>query len=158
MQDAILVKEAGGVSISQMLGLAKQEIEAIAALGFQLYEQGRVVDAESIFNGLIALDSHVYYGYAGLGALALVREKLDDASRWLSRAAELNPLDPTVHANLGEALLRQAKFEEAAQAFQKALTLDAAGTDPGASRARAILIGMRGMLQEAERAKDACVK
>ena len=155
MQDAILVKEAGGVSISQVFGLAKQEIEAIATVGFQLYEQGKMADAESIFNGLIALDSHVYYGYAGLGALALASEKLDEASRWLTRATELNPQDPTVHANLGEALLRQAKFEEAADAFQKALTLDPAGSDPGANRARAILSGMRIMLQEDERAKDA---
>src|SRR5215471_20684930 len=131
MQDAILVKEAGRVSLSQMCGLAKQEIEAIAALGFQLYEQGKVADAEAIFNGLIALDSHVYYGYAGLGALALAEEKLDEASRWLTSAAELNPEDPTVHANLGEALLRQARVEEAAAEFQKALALDPGATDAG---------------------------
>jgi tetratricopeptide (TPR) repeat protein len=151
----VLVKEAGRVSLSQMFGLAKQEIEAIAALGFQLYEQGKVDDAEAIFNGLIALDSHVYYGYAGLGALALAEEKLDEASRWLTRAAELNPQDPTVHANLGEALLRQAKFDEAAEEFQKALQLDPKASDPGANRARAILNGMRVVLQQAERAREA---
>ena len=150
----VLVKEVGRVSLSQMFGLAKQEIEAIATLGFQLYEQGKVADAELIFNGLIALDSHVYYGYAGLGALALAEEKLDEASRWLTRAAELNPQDPTVHANFGEALLRQANFEEAAAEFQKALSLDPNGSDPGANRARAILSGMRTLLQEIEREKQ----
>jgi tetratricopeptide (TPR) repeat protein len=143
------MKDAGRVSMRQMFGLAKQEIEAIALLGFQLYEQGKVTDAESIFSGLIALDSHVYYGYAGLGALSLAQEKLDEAFRWLTRAAELNPQDPTVHANLGEALLRQAKFEEAASEFQKALALDPAEDDPGANRARAILNGMRIMSQQA---------
>jgi tetratricopeptide (TPR) repeat protein len=151
----VLVKEAGRVSLSHMFGLAKQEIEAIAALGFQLYEQGKVADAESIFNGLIALDSHVYYGYAGLGALALADEKLDEASRWLTRAAELNPQDPTVHANLGEALLRQSKFDEAAEEFQKALQLDPKAADPGANRARAILNGMRIVIQQAERQEAA---
>jgi Flp pilus assembly protein TadD len=156
MQDApVLRKEAGPVSLSQVFGLAKQEIEAIATLGFQLYEQGKVADAESIFNGLIALDSRSYYGYAGRGALSLADEKLDDASRWLTRAAELNPQDPTVHANLGEALLRQAKFEDAAGEFQKALALDPTQGDPGASRARAILNGMRIMLQQSERAREA---
>jgi tetratricopeptide (TPR) repeat protein len=150
----VLVKEAGRVSLSQMFGLAKQEIEAIAALGFQLYEQGKVSDAESIFNGLIALDSHVYYGYAGLGALALAEEKLDEASRWLARAAELNPDDPTVHANLGEAFLRQARVEEAAAEFQKALALDPKEADAGANRARAILSGMRSILQKLERAAE----
>jgi tetratricopeptide (TPR) repeat protein len=151
----VVVKDAGRVSLSQMFGLAKQEIEAIAALGFQLYEQGKVADAESIFNGLVALDSHVYYGYAGLGALALAEEKLEEASRWLTRAAELNPEDPTVHANLGEAFLRQARVEEAAAEFQKALTLDPNGSDAGANRARAILSGMRSMLQTLQLSEEA---
>jgi tetratricopeptide (TPR) repeat protein len=146
----IQVNEAGPVSLSQMFGLAKQDIEAIAVVGFQLYEQGKTTDAETIFNGLIALDSQVYYGYAGLGALALVQEKLDDASRWLTRAAELNPEDPAVYANLGEAFLRQAKFDSAAGAFQKALTLDPSETNPSANRARAMLTGMRSVLQQAE--------
>jgi tetratricopeptide (TPR) repeat protein len=153
MQDAsVLMKEAGRVTLSQMFGFAKQEIEAIAVLGFQLYEQGKVADAETIFGGLIALDSQVYYGYAGLGALALAQEKLDEASRWLNRAAELNPLDPVVHANLGEALLRQAKFDDAAGEFQKALSLDPAESNPGANRARAMLSGLRVVLQQSERA------
>jgi len=150
--ETLLVKEAGRVSMSQMFGLAKQEIEAIAVLGFQLYEQGKVSDAETIFNGLVALDSHVYYGYAGLGALALAEEKLDEATRWLTRAAELSPEDPTVHANLGEALLRQARVEEAAAAFHQALALDPEEKDAGANRARAILIGMRSILERVERA------
>ena len=149
----VLIKEAGTVTLSQTFGLAKQEIEAIAILGFQLYEQGKVADAECIFNGLIALDSHVYYGYAGLGALALAEEKLDEASRWLTRATELNPQDPTVHANLGEALLRQSRFEEAAAEFQTALALDPKEGDPGANRARAILNGIKLVLQEADQGK-----
>jgi Flp pilus assembly protein TadD len=150
----VLVKEAGRVSLSQMFGLAQQEIEAIAALGFQLYEQGKVADAESIFNGLVALDSHVYYGYAGLGALALADEKLEEATRWLTGAAELNPEDPTVHANLGEALLRQGRVDESAAEFQRALALDPNGSNAGANRARAILGGMRSMLERLERAAD----
>jgi Flp pilus assembly protein TadD len=154
----VVVKEAGRVSLSQMFGLARTEIEAIAALGFQLYEQGKVADAESIFNGLIALDSHVYYGYAGLGALALAEEKLEEALRWLTRAAELNPEDPTVHANLGEALLRQSRIEEAAAEFQKALELDPQQANAGANRARAILNGMRSIIQEMERATGGASK
>ena len=149
----VVVKEtaSGRVALSQIFGLAKQEIEAIAALGFQLYEQGKVGDAEAIFNGLIALDSHVYYGYAGLGAMALAEEKLEEAVRWLTRATELNPSDPTVHANLGEALLRHARFSDAATEFQTALQLDSEQKDPGANRARAILGGMQIVLQEMQR-------
>jgi len=153
----VLVKEAasGRVSLSQMLGMAKQEVEAIAVLGFQLYEQGKINDAQSIFNGLIALDSQVYYGYAGLGAMALAEEKLEEAIRWLTRATELNPQDPTVHANLGEALLRHGRFNDAAVELHTALTLDAEQKDPGANRARAILNGIEAVIQNMQHAQAA---
>jgi tetratricopeptide (TPR) repeat protein len=146
----VLTKQAGNTSFSQVFGLAKQEIEAIAVLGFQLYEQGKMNDAEAIFNGLIALDNKVYYGYAGLGAMSLAEEKLDESVRWLTRAAELNPKDPTVHTNLGEALLRQGKFREASDYLQLAIAQDPQGLDPGARRARTILSGLQAALRELE--------
>ena len=146
--NSVLTKQAGHTSYSQMFGLAKQEVEAIAALGFQLYEQGKMSDAECIFNGLIALDSKLYYGYAGLGAMTLADEKLEESVRWLTRAAELNSNDPTVHANLGEALLRQGRFKEASEQFQIAMKQDPKAKDPGANRARSILAGMQIAIQE----------
>lgn len=152
---SVITKQAGSASLSQMFGLEKQEIEAIAVLGFQLYEQGKTTDAEAIFNGLIALDTKVYYGYAGLGALALAEEKLEDSVRWLTRASELNTADPAVHANLGEALLRLGKFKEAAEQFQLSLQNDPKGTDPGANRARSILTGMQAVIQEFQHAQAA---
>jgi tetratricopeptide (TPR) repeat protein len=150
---SVLTKQAGHASLTQVFGLAKQEVEAIAALGFQLYEQGKMNDAEAIFSGLIALDNKIYYGYAGLGAMTLAEEKLDESVRWLSRAAELNPTDPTVHANLGEALLRQGKFKEAAEEFQTAMKQDPEELDPGANRARSILAGMQIALEEMQRSQ-----
>jgi tetratricopeptide (TPR) repeat protein len=156
---SVIVNEraAGEVSLRQVLGVQKQEIEMIAAFGFQLYEQGRTEEAQGIFDGLIALDSNVYYGYAGRGAMALVDEKLDDAVRWLTRAAELNSTDPAIHANLGEAFLRQGKFREAAASFEIALKLDPAEKNPSANRARGILLGMRNMVEEYQRAHSAKV-
>jgi tetratricopeptide (TPR) repeat protein len=142
---------AGQAALNEFFGLKRTDIDAIAALGFQLYEQGKVRDAEVLFDGLIALDSQVYYGYAGMGAMALAEEKLDEAVNWLERAAALNPGDPTVHANLGEALLRQARFDQAATQFGLALRLDPEQRDPGANRARAILQGMQMVIAEVRR-------
>jgi len=67
------------------------------------------------------------------------------------RAVELNPDDPTVHANLGEALLRQAQLADAAKHLDKALDLDPTGEDPGAKRARAIIQGMEILISEFQR-------
>jgi Tfp pilus assembly protein PilF len=55
-----------------------------------------------------------------------------------------------VHANLGETLLRQAKFDAAAE-FEKALKLDPQERDPGANRARAIVQGMGVVAREIQR-------
>jgi tetratricopeptide (TPR) repeat protein len=133
--------------------LGKDQLDAIAVIGYQLYEQGKTDDAISMFDGLITLDNTNYLGFAGRGAIALYQEKLEDALVYLSKAAELNPTDAAVHANLGEAYLRLAKFEQATGEFSKALDLDPDEVDPGANRARAILDGMEIVINELERMK-----
>ena len=136
---------------TQDFKLGKDQLDAIAILGYQLYEQGKVDDASTMFESLINFDNKNYLGFAGRGALALSQEKLDDAVQYLSRAAELNPTDATVHANLGETYLRQARFDQATAEFTKALELDPEEVDPGANRARAILEGMEIVINELER-------
>lgn len=149
--DALEKAVRGEGGLNAFFGLNKDQVDAMAVLGFQLYDQGRNDEARAIFEGLIALDSRSYFGYAGLGALALAEEKLDEADTNLRKAIELKPEDPTVHANLGEVLLRQGKFEEAAAEFDKALELDPEEEDPGANRARAILDGMEVVINEVQR-------
>ncbi|MBI1786792.1 MAG: tetratricopeptide repeat protein [Acidobacteria bacterium] len=136
-----------------MPNLNEEQIVSIAALGFNLYQQGQLGEAQTIFEGLTAIDPTNYTGYAGLGAVALAKDPpaLDEAVSHLTMAAGINDSDPTVHANLGEALLRQGKFEEATQAFEKALALDPNEEDPGANRARAIIDGMELVVAEIER-------
>jgi Flp pilus assembly protein TadD len=141
----------GTAPLSAALGVGSDQVQAIAALGFQAYEQGRTAEAETIFEGLIALDATSYFGHAGLGALRLAEGKLDEAVGPLTKAAELNAKDATVHANLGEVLLRQGKLDEAAAQFHKSLELDPQQKDAGANRARAILVGMQTVLTELEK-------
>ncbi len=135
-----------------LFGLTQGELDAIEVLGFQLYEQGRTVEAQTIFQGLIALDRRMYQGFAGMGAVALAEQKLEQAAEWLMQAVERNTNDPTVQANLGETLLRLGRFEPAAAAFERALQLDPEKKDPGANRARAIVAGMKVMIQELQKA------
>ena len=141
----------GTESLNAFFGFDQKTLDALAALAFNLYQQGKTRDAETLFRGLVALDSRQYYGWAGLGALALAEEKSEEAVNYLRRAIELKPNDPTINANLGEALLRQAKFDEAAKLFDRALELDPSGADSGANRARAILTGMEILVTEIKR-------
>jgi tetratricopeptide (TPR) repeat protein len=149
-QDRTGAAQAADRPLTPLFGLGKAELDAIEVLGFQLYEQGRTREADAIFEGLILLNDRMYQGYAGRGALALAEERLEEALTWLTQAAERNEGDPTVHANLGETLLRLGRFEEAAGQLEKALALDPEENDPAANRARAILAGMREIVREAE--------
>ena len=138
-------------TLPPLFGLSKCEIEAIEVLGFELYQQGRMREAGAIFEGLIGVDDQMYHGYAGKGAVALAQEKLDEAVDWLTQALERNADDPTVHANLGEALLRLGRFDEAAAEFEKTLMLDPQQKDPRANRTHAILAGMHAMIEERQK-------
>jgi tetratricopeptide (TPR) repeat protein len=137
-------------SLKDFLGLTSTHLDAIAVLGSNLYEQGRLSEAATIFEGLLALDGNNYYGHAGMGALALSEEKLDEALQYLKTASRLNPNDPTVHANLGETLFLKAQFKEAAVELEMALKLNPDGRDPGANRARGILQGVQAAMNEAD--------
>jgi tetratricopeptide (TPR) repeat protein len=130
--------------------VTEEQIRGIVALGYNQYQQGRLKDAETAFRGVTALDSNSYFGYAGLGAVALAKRPpdLETAYNNLSKAAELKPDDGTIHANLGEVLLRQGKVKEAKEHLEKAFQLDPDHKDPGVNRARAIVGGLDMIVKE----------
>ena len=102
--------------------LTQKQIEGFASLAYNLYQQRKFEDARKIFLGLTGVAPHSYYGYAGLGALALAANPpdLEAAFTNLKRATELNSSDPCTHENLGQTLLRQGKREQAAVEFYEA--------------------------------------
>jgi tetratricopeptide (TPR) repeat protein len=130
--------------------LTQAQIDGFASLGYNFYQQGKFEEAQRMFEGLTAIEPDSFYGYAGLGALALAKEPpdLNNALTNLQKAVELNPKEASIHANLGEALLRQAKLQEAVAEFQKAIELDPEKKDGGANRARAIITGLKVATEE----------
>lgn len=146
-----------GEEMGAVLGVSETQLTAIAALGYNKYQQGRLEDAETMFRGVAALDSKSYFGYAGLGAIALAKRPpdLETALSNLSKAAELKPDDATIQANLGEVLLRQGKVEQAKPHLEKAFQLDPGHKDAGVNRARAIVKGLDLVVKEAEKRQEA---
>ena len=145
----------GKQPLNVFLGLSPEQVQAFAALGFASYQQGRVEEAREIFEGVIALDSTSYYGWAGIGAIELSQDNLDAAETSLLAAVNRDGSDPTVLANLGEVYLRKGDAEKATGYLKKSLELDPNGEDPGANRARAILQGMMLVLDELEKNPEA---
>ncbi len=145
-----------GEEMGSVLGLSEAQLQAIAALAYNKYQQGRLEDAETIFRGVAALDTKSYFGYAGLGTIALAKRPpdLEAALSNLSKAAELKPDDATIQANLGEVLLRQGKVDQAKSHLEKAFQLDPNHKDAGVNRARAIVKGLDVVVKEAERRQE----
>lgn len=146
-----------GEQLRDVFAISDTQLQAIAAVGYNLVQTGKLREAETIFRGLIATDSKSYYGYAGLGAVLLSTTPADltGAVENLTKAAQLNPKDASVQANLGEALLRQAKFDESATVLKKAIELDPDQKDPGANRARALVSGLTTVITEVKRLHQA---
>jgi tetratricopeptide (TPR) repeat protein len=128
------------------------QFQGAIALAYNLYEQGKMQEAETLFGGLSVMNPKSYYGFAGLGAVALAKRPpdLDSAFKNLSTAESLNPNDTSVQANLGETLLRQGKIDEAKKHLEKCFALDPGHNDPGANRARAIVGGLNMIAQQLE--------
>ena len=142
-----------GEQMKTVFGVTETQIKGIVALGYNQYDQGKLQDAEKAFRGVTALDSTSYFGYAGLGAVALAKRPpdLETAHLNLTKAAELKPDDATIQANLGEVLLRQGKVEDAKEHLEKAFRLDPGHKDPGVNRARAIVSGLDTIVREVEK-------
>lgn len=125
----------GELSWNAYFGLGFDVLEAMAAYGHNLYSQGRIDDAERIFEGLKTIDRNSYFGYAGMGAIWLQRGDFARAETELRQAIELDPGQACLRANLFEALLRQSKLDEAVAAYQAARELDPQGQDISVNRA-----------------------
>ena len=146
-----------GESLKNILGVNQVQEQSLAMIALNFYQQGKLNEADTIFRGLTALDDKFYYGYAGLGAVALAKQPPDLKTAYenLSKAAELNPNDPSVQANLGEVLLRAGKIEEAKKPLERAFQLDPGHNDPGANRARAIVGGLDMIVKEVQKGMQA---
>src|SRR6516225_1798557 len=144
---------ASGEKAAAVLGITDEQVKAFAALAYNQYQQGKYDDAETLFRGVTSLDSNAFYGYAGLGAIALARKPADLNAAYdnLSKAEELKPDDSTIQANLGEVLLRQGKIDEAKAHLEKAFQLDPERKDRGANRARALVSALDLVVKQAEK-------
>ena len=135
--------QRGEAGLNEYIGLEPPELAAAARVAANLYEQGRAAEGRAVFEGLIALEPHFYLGYAGIGAIDLIEDRLDSALANLTRAATLNPGDASVQINLGEVLLRNEEFAAAALCLQNALALQPSDDSPVVARARVMLQAAR---------------
>ncbi len=84
-----------------------------AARAEALLSLGKVDQAEVVFRAAIAKEPTDARSFAGLGLVALRREKWGDAARFYSEAKQIREADPRIRLGLAAAYARLGKVDEA---------------------------------------------
>lgn len=141
----------GRITLQEVSGLSDEEVNAILALGALMYQQGRRAEAEDLFRGAVMLNKKNALAHSALGTVLTAEGKHDEALEALNTAISLDPSDISAFVNRAEIHLKRAEFKEASDDLKSAIALDPEGNDPGANRARAIIIGMNELIKELQK-------
>jgi len=93
------------------------------SLGGFYFRQSRYPEALKMFERVVQLTPENFQGYSNLGALLIAQGQYSKSIDALERSIEIRPT-LEAYSNLGGAYFAVRRFEEAAQMYQKGLTLD----------------------------------
>lgn len=128
----------GELTLGQLYGISIEEAYSVAELGYTFMEQGRLNEAQTVFQGLVISNPYDAYFHTILGSIYQKKDFVDGALEEYSIAIGLDPANLEAYVNRGELLIRKGNFEQAAADFKNALTLDPDGNSASANRARAL--------------------
>lgn len=106
--------------------LAPNDISVWTTLGLLRMEQKRPDDAATAYESGFNLDPRSEEAGAGLSVALMEAGKLPEAETALGKAIEARPDSALLWNNLGVVRTRRGEYATAVEAFQKALSLDAA--------------------------------
>jgi predicted Zn-dependent protease len=144
----------GELTWAQISGTSIEQAYAMAELGYNLFTQGKLDEAEKIFRGLIAMNSKDPYFHSVLGSIFARQNKLENALNALDMAASLGPRDPHVFVNRAEIYIQLGKFDEALADLRHVLENDPHGTTTTHLRARAMAASTAQTIQLLRAQKD----
>ena len=127
---------SGELKAAEILEVNADQMAAVLSVGHILYENGKLAEAQRIFDGLLVLDVKNPFLHAMLGSIYQKQQRFQIAYRHYTRAIDAFPQDVASLLNRGEILLRFGKFKEAAADFKAAVDLDPEQKNPYSNRAR----------------------
>lgn len=128
----------GEATLGQLYGISIEEAYSVAELGYTLMEQGRLKEAQTVFQGLIISNPYDAYFHTALGSIYQKLGIVDGAIEEYSISLGLDPAIVEAYVNRGELLIQVGYFEQAAKDFKAAIDLDPDGRNPAVNRARAL--------------------
>lgn len=128
----------GELTLGQLYGITIEEAYSIAEMGYTMMEQGRLKDAQTVFQGLVISNPYDGYFHAVLGSIYQKLGMVDGAIEEYTLSLGLDPANVEAYVNRGELLISKGDFLDAAADFKRAIELDPNGENPVANRARAL--------------------
>jgi Flp pilus assembly protein TadD len=128
----------GELTLGQLYGITIEEAYSIAEMGYTMMEQGRLKDAQTVFQGLVISNPYDGYFHAVLGSIYQKLGIVDGAIEEYTLAIGLDPANVEAYVNRGELIMSKGNFTQAAADFRNAIELDPDGDNPVANRARAL--------------------
>jgi len=128
----------GELTLGQLYGISIEESYSVAEIGYTMMEQGRLKDAQTVFQGLVISNPYDGYFHAVLGTIYQKLGMVEGAIEEYTLAIGLDPANVEAYVNRGELLIQKGYFEQAAVDFKKAMDLDPTRENPAANRARAL--------------------
>src|SRR5579883_2156671 len=114
------------------------EVASALTKALALHRAGRLVDAEKIYNEILAVQPGHFDGLHLLGIVFLQRGDHDKALKQIDLALKKNPDDITALNHRGLALYELKRFAEAAATFERALALRPDYADAHSNRGNAL--------------------
>src|SRR3972149_3255258 len=92
----------GEITLGQLYGITIEEAYSVAELGYTMFEQGRLRDAQTIFQGLVISNPYDAYFHTMLGSIYQKQGFVDGALEEYSLALALDPANLEADGNRGE--------------------------------------------------------
>ena len=144
----------GDLVLADLYEMTREELYELCALGRHLFEDGRIEEAKTVFEGLTVLDPYDNNFHTGLGVVHQMEGSLDQARIEYDRAVSLCPQDIAARTNRAEVLIQQGCLEEAAVDIRCVLELDPQGTSGYTHRAAALAIAVQSIAEEVALTKN----
>src|ERR1700679_1902312 len=90
-------------------------------LALEHHQAGRFTQAQALYRQILQAERNHADALHFLGVIAEQTGEPEGGTALMKRAISLNPSNPSYYSNLGHALKKQGKLDEAAGSFRKAL-------------------------------------
>ena len=128
----------GEQTLMQLKGYSEEELYSIAQQGYTLFLNGKIKDARTIFEGLVAIDPRNDYYYRALG---VVYHRLGDAERALRQfdhAITVAPRSAAAYVNRAEVHISRRDYARALADLASAVQVSGDLSVPIARKALAL--------------------